>query len=202
MLNGISLLSIYVFDLLLHPLSRGNGEGAHAHGLHRSIGWFYRILWLLPVVGVSLYLNVRDAGLFLLSPPTHTIGVAVGRGGVVRGWRLHFFHFVAGLVVFSYCQAHFYPAAWPCVSVCWDDIDHVAERVHRVPQLARYVCVPCCHDRDVRVRFLCTGLCPRCWRRGGDHFLLLGGCVSEGLDSLISHLTASDVNLDITALSE
>ena len=140
---------------------------------------------------------------YFFSYPLHTQS-ELRSGGV--GWcqvgAYIFFHFVAGLVVFSYCQAHFYPAAWPCVSVCWDDIDHVAERVHRVPQLARYVCVPCCHDRDVRVRFLCTGLCPRCWRRGGDHFLLLGGCVSEGLDSLISHLTASDVNLDITALSE
>jgi etoposide-induced 2.4 mRNA len=67
LLNGISLVSIYVFDLLLHPLSRGEGgggEGAHVqsqkNGLHRTFGWFYRILWLLPVVGMSLYLNVRD----------------------------------------------------------------------------------------------------------------------------------------------
>ncbi|KAI0003350.1 etoposide-induced protein 2.4-domain-containing protein [Russula compacta] len=62
LLNGISLLSIYVFDLLLHPLSRGE-EGQEGHvqssrnGLHQNFGWFYRVLWLLPVVGMSLYLN-------------------------------------------------------------------------------------------------------------------------------------------------
>jgi len=68
LLNGISLLSIYVFDLLLHPLSKGGGEedggGGEAmpprNGVHRSVGWFYRVLWLLPVVGVSFYLNVRN----------------------------------------------------------------------------------------------------------------------------------------------
>ena len=55
-LNGISLLSIYVFDLFLQPLTQ---EQPPQKWLHRSIGWFYRILWLLPLVGVSLYLNVR-----------------------------------------------------------------------------------------------------------------------------------------------
>ena len=56
MLNGISVLSIYVFDLFLQPLAQ---EQPPQKWLHRSVGWFYRILWLLPVVGVSLYLNVR-----------------------------------------------------------------------------------------------------------------------------------------------
>jgi etoposide-induced 2.4 mRNA len=56
MLNGISLLSIYVFDLFLQPLTQ---EQPKQKWLNRSVGWFYRVLWLLPVVGVSLYLNVR-----------------------------------------------------------------------------------------------------------------------------------------------
>jgi etoposide-induced 2.4 mRNA len=56
MLNGISLLSIYIFDLFLQPLVQ---EQPPQKWLHRSVGWFYRVLWLLPVVGVSLYLNVR-----------------------------------------------------------------------------------------------------------------------------------------------
>ena len=56
MLNGISLLSIFVFDLFLQPLTQ---EQPPQKWLHRSVGWFYRVLWLLPVVGVSLYLNVR-----------------------------------------------------------------------------------------------------------------------------------------------
>jgi hypothetical protein len=65
LLNGISLLSIYVFDLLLHPLSKDEGDGGGQamrpprNGVHRSVGWFYRVLWLLPVLGVSFYLNVR-----------------------------------------------------------------------------------------------------------------------------------------------
>lgn len=26
--------------------------------MHKNIGWFYQVLWLVPTVGVSLYLNV------------------------------------------------------------------------------------------------------------------------------------------------
>ncbi|EGO20993.1 hypothetical protein SERLADRAFT_452135 [Serpula lacrymans var. lacrymans S7.9] len=52
LLNTVSLTSIYMFDLLLHPLLRD-----HPSWLHRNVGWFYQILWLLPVVGASLYLN-------------------------------------------------------------------------------------------------------------------------------------------------
>ncbi|ETW85470.1 hypothetical protein HETIRDRAFT_443500 [Heterobasidion irregulare TC 32-1] len=53
LLNTISLLSIYVFDLLLHPLAKDQPQ----KWLHRNVGWFYQVLWLLPVVGLSLYLN-------------------------------------------------------------------------------------------------------------------------------------------------
>ncbi|KAA1471315.1 hypothetical protein DENSPDRAFT_929466 [Dentipellis sp. KUC8613] len=53
LLNSISLLSIYVFDVLLHPLAKDQPQ----KWLHRNVGWFYQILWLLPVVGASLYLN-------------------------------------------------------------------------------------------------------------------------------------------------
>ena len=101
---------------------------------------------------------------------------------------LHFFPFrFAGLVVLSYCQAHFYPATWTRVPLCWNDICHVAKRVHRIPQLACYVCVPCCHDRDVRLCLLCAGLCPRCRRCNRNHLLLLGRCVSER-GSILLHL--------------
>ena len=55
MLNSLSLLSIYIFDLLLQPLVQNQQKW-----FHRNIGWFYHILWLLPVVGTSLYLNVRQ----------------------------------------------------------------------------------------------------------------------------------------------
>ncbi|KAI0811169.1 etoposide-induced protein 2.4-domain-containing protein [Irpex lacteus] len=52
LLNLVSLTSIYFFDLLLSPLTH-----EHPHWLRRNIGWFYQILWLLPVMGASLYLN-------------------------------------------------------------------------------------------------------------------------------------------------
>jgi len=168
LLNSISLLSIYVFDFLLHPLSRGE-EGEEARlaqsrsGIHRRVGWFYRVLWLLPVVGVSLYLNVRST----INPL---------RCELAKLHNVFFFalSFRAGLVVFSYCQAHFYSATWSRVSVCWNDVGHVAKRVHRVSELAGYVCVPCRHDCDLRHHFVCAGVCPRCWRGGGNRLLLLG----------------------------
>ncbi|KAH9857635.1 etoposide-induced protein 2.4-domain-containing protein [Lenzites betulinus] len=52
MLNTVSLASIYFFDWLLHPLAQ-----AQQKWFHRNLGWFYQVLWLLPVVGVSFYLN-------------------------------------------------------------------------------------------------------------------------------------------------
>ncbi|KAI8998998.1 etoposide-induced protein 2.4-domain-containing protein [Trametes punicea] len=52
MLNTVSLVSIYFFDWLLLPLAQGQQKW-----FHRNLGWFYQVLWLLPVVGVSFYLN-------------------------------------------------------------------------------------------------------------------------------------------------
>ncbi|KAK0459556.1 etoposide-induced protein 2.4-domain-containing protein, partial [Desarmillaria tabescens] len=52
MLNSLSLISIYAFDFLLQPLVRDQQKW-----LHRNVGWFYQLLWLFPVVSMSLYLN-------------------------------------------------------------------------------------------------------------------------------------------------
>ncbi|KAF9009420.1 etoposide-induced protein 2.4-domain-containing protein [Cyathus striatus] len=52
LLNSLSLTSIYAFDLFLHPLVRDQEKW-----FHRNIGWFYQVLWLMPVVGISYYLN-------------------------------------------------------------------------------------------------------------------------------------------------
>ncbi|KAJ3998222.1 etoposide-induced protein 2.4-domain-containing protein [Lentinula boryana] len=52
LLNSLSLTSIYTFDLLLLPLVQDQQKW-----LHRNVGWFYQVLWLLPVVGLSFYLN-------------------------------------------------------------------------------------------------------------------------------------------------
>ncbi|KAL4068071.1 etoposide-induced protein 2.4-domain-containing protein [Scleroderma yunnanense] len=52
LLNSLSLASIYTFDLLLQPLVHD-----HPNWLRRNVGWFYQVLWLIPVVSVSFYLN-------------------------------------------------------------------------------------------------------------------------------------------------
>ncbi|KAI0350077.1 hypothetical protein OH77DRAFT_1525115 [Trametes cingulata] len=52
MLNTVSLVSIYFFDWLLLPLAQEQQKW-----FHRNLGWFYQVLWLLPVVGISFYLN-------------------------------------------------------------------------------------------------------------------------------------------------
>lgn len=65
LLNSLSLASIYTFDfvlLLIFPHGRNEQQW-----LHRNIGWFYNILWVLPVVTISLYLNVSQASLASLS---------------------------------------------------------------------------------------------------------------------------------------
>ncbi|RXW20980.1 hypothetical protein EST38_g4874 [Candolleomyces aberdarensis] len=52
LLNTISLASIYTFELIVEPFVRDQERW-----LHRNIGWFYHVMWLLPVVGTSFYLN-------------------------------------------------------------------------------------------------------------------------------------------------
>lgn len=69
LLNTISLITIYAFDLFLVPLLGLNraqldlDEFAPAHWLHRNIGVFYTVLFQIPVVGGALYLNVSSIGL-------------------------------------------------------------------------------------------------------------------------------------------
>ena len=78
LLNGLSLFSIYVFDLVLQPLVRDQQKW-----LHRNVGWFYQALWLFPVVGMSLYLNVSDtfrlsfASIFALQQRAHHFDVSL-----------------------------------------------------------------------------------------------------------------------------
>jgi etoposide-induced 2.4 mRNA len=69
LLNGVSLISIWVFEFLVGLASQRHGsqrDSASERGfIHRNLGWFYQALWLAPIVGVSLYLNV--GGDFLTS---------------------------------------------------------------------------------------------------------------------------------------
>lgn len=61
LLNGVSLVSIWVFEFLVGLASRRHGsqvDPASERGfVHRNLGWFYQALWLAPIVGTSLYLN-------------------------------------------------------------------------------------------------------------------------------------------------
>ncbi|KAK2460605.1 hypothetical protein APHAL10511_007075 [Amanita phalloides] len=50
--NLLSLAFIYTFDVFLSPLVRHR-----PNWFHRNIGWFYQVLWLFPVISVSLYFN-------------------------------------------------------------------------------------------------------------------------------------------------
>ena len=52
----LSLASIYTFELVLEPFFRDEERW-----LHRNIGWFYHVMWLLPVLGASFYFNVRTS---------------------------------------------------------------------------------------------------------------------------------------------
>lgn len=53
LLNTLSVVSIYTFDFFFHPLVKDQQKW-----LYRNIGWFYQILWLLPLLGISFYCNV------------------------------------------------------------------------------------------------------------------------------------------------
>lgn len=53
-LNSLSLASIYAFDVFLQPLASRD----EPKWFHRNVGWFYQVMWLLPIVGTSFYLNV------------------------------------------------------------------------------------------------------------------------------------------------
>lgn len=52
-LNALSLISIYTFDIVLLPLVRGQQKW-----IHRNVGWVYKVLWLIPLAAASVYLNV------------------------------------------------------------------------------------------------------------------------------------------------
>ena len=63
-LNTVALGSVYFFDWLVLPLARGQRRW-----VPRNLGWFYQVLWLLPVVGASLYLNVSAVAFVLRLGP-------------------------------------------------------------------------------------------------------------------------------------
>ncbi|KAG8739044.1 hypothetical protein FRC10_006239 [Ceratobasidium sp. 414] len=80
LLNSLSLVSIYTLDLIFVPLLAGKQD----RWLHRNFGSLYTAFWLLPVIGVSLYLNVSEwAELCLVysfqQPPQSTFSSSIAK---------------------------------------------------------------------------------------------------------------------------
>jgi etoposide-induced 2.4 mRNA len=50
LLNCSTLTCLYVFGLFFFDKQQW---------LRPNVGWIYQLLWVLPVVGISFYLNVR-----------------------------------------------------------------------------------------------------------------------------------------------
>ncbi|KAG8726647.1 hypothetical protein FRC12_023210, partial [Ceratobasidium sp. 428] len=53
LLNSLSLASIYTLDVIFVPPLAGKQD----RWLHRNFGSLYTVFWLMPVIGISLYLN-------------------------------------------------------------------------------------------------------------------------------------------------
>lgn len=58
------------------------GLARSRNGIHQRVGWFYRVLWLLPVVGVSLYLNASWCSLIAKRSFTLRHGLAFPYAGM------------------------------------------------------------------------------------------------------------------------
>lgn len=116
LLNAVSLASIYFFDLLISPLAHQQQKW-----LHRNVGWFYQVLWLLPVVGISLYLNVSSLEFYSIPQPDQSIRHTPHHPTlhirdihpfepILYGRRLT--SYFSGYLVHAHCQAHLHVAAW------------------------------------------------------------------------------------------
>lgn len=134
LLNSVSLLSIYVFDLLLQPLVRDQQKW-----FHRNIGWFYQILWLFPVLSISLYLNV-------------SVSSAMSRYYLPAHARTTFFlpYLFIGNMVYDNCQTYLSATTWWETCCCPAIILHGDIKGHC------NVCVPCCDGVHHCGRFVCS----------------------------------------------
>ena len=116
----------------------------HPSWLHRNVGWFYRVLWLLPVVGVSYYLNVRacpDLEEFLQSKMNH------------NNYR---FYLYSELLVQPYRETIFCPSARE------PRLTSATSYLQRHADHARNVRIPCRHDYHLCDCVICIGFNPIC----------------------------------------
>ena len=146
MLNALALSSIYVFDQLLHPLVRDQQKW-----LHRNVGWFYRVLWLFPVVGTSLYLNVR---------------IYIGSNNESSSCSLNL-----ELVVQYSCEPLLHASPWQSQSNPTYDL-------HWHPDFACHVRIPRCNDLHISSNLVLSIVYPHRWKYCELPLLLLGWRVS------------------------
>lgn len=176
MLNTLSLVSIYVFDLILQPLVRDQQKW-----LHRNLGWFYQVLWLFPVVGTSLYLNVR--------------------------WKTHCHLISRMFLFFALANKHTIELLVYCCSesnVCssaWSP-KGPSVYIYRHTYCPSYFRVPSCYDMHLGGNCVYTRLYTRSRERSRSRLLLLGRCVRQFLAGLYREIhVLIAIFLDITVLS-
>ncbi|QRW00657.1 Etoposide-induced protein 2.4 (EI24) [Ceratobasidium sp. AG-Ba] len=126
LLNSLSLASIYTLDLIFVPLLAGK----HDRWLHRNFGSLYTVFWLLPVIGVSLYLNSAFSSsiakkTFRLQHGRSTAPAAGGFSGMLNAIATSAYRVI---LIFSYMSISLILSYVPILGstaafifVCWID---------------------------------------------------------------------------------
>ncbi|CUA68216.1 Etoposide-induced protein 2,4 homolog [Bos taurus] [Rhizoctonia solani] len=134
LLNSLSLASIYTLDLIFVPLLAGKQD----RWLHRNFGSLYTVFWLLPVIGVSLYLNSTfSSGLakrvYHLQHGRSAAPTATGFSGVLNTIATSAYRVI---LIFSYMSISLVLSYVPIVGstaafifVCWIDAFYCFEFV-------------------------------------------------------------------------
>ena len=75
LLNTLCLASIYGFDFILLPILHVRVPLDSNAWLHHNFGRMYQLLWVMPVVGASLYLNVGSIRQYYRSSDRDILGI-------------------------------------------------------------------------------------------------------------------------------
>ncbi|KAG9100662.1 hypothetical protein FS749_013898 [Ceratobasidium sp. UAMH 11750] len=126
LLNSLSLVSIYTLDLIFVPLLAGKQD----RWLHRNFGSLYTAFWVLPVIGVSLYLNSTFSSsiakkTFQLQHGRSTTPTAGGFSGMLNAIATSAYRFILIFSsMFVSLVLSYIPVLGPAVAfifVCWID---------------------------------------------------------------------------------
>ncbi|KAH7340968.1 etoposide-induced protein 2.4-domain-containing protein [Rhizoctonia solani] len=158
LLNSLSLASIYTLDLIFVPLLAGKED----RWLHRNFGSLYTVFWLLPVIGVSLYLNSTfSSGLakrvYHLHHGRSAAPAATGFSGMLNTIATSAYRVI---LIFSYMSISLVLSYVPIVGstaafifVCWIDAFMWIARGMRLSERVR-------HEEERWAYFLAFGLPP------------------------------------------